>query len=36
MTMFEEILVQFFTFIGPGVHGMSSTSSQGALLLGLI
>lgn len=35
MTMFEQIVVQFFTFLGPGVHGASSASSQAALFLGL-
>ncbi|QGU03630.1 hypothetical protein CETAM_01730 [Corynebacterium comes] len=35
MTPFEQIIVAIFTFIGPGVHGMSSASSQAALALGL-
>ena len=36
MSIFEQIIDAINTFIGPGIHAMSSTSSQAALLLGLI
>ena len=35
MNLFEQIVVQFFNFLGPGVHGASSASSQAGLFLGL-
>lgn len=35
MSIFEQIIVAINTFIGPGVHAMSSASSQAALLAGL-
>lgn len=35
MNIFEQIFVQFFNFLGPGVHGASSASSQAGLFLGL-
>jgi hypothetical protein len=35
MTIFEQMIVQFFTFLGPGIHSASSASSQAALFLGL-
>ncbi|SMG14609.1 hypothetical protein SAMN06295981_0677 [Corynebacterium pollutisoli] len=35
MTIFEQIIVAINTFIGPGIHAMSSASSQAALMAGL-
>lgn len=35
MSLFEQIIVAVNTFIGPGIHGLSSASSNAALFLGL-
>lgn len=35
MSIFEQIIVTINNFIGPAVHGLSSASSQAALLVGL-
>lgn len=35
MSIFEQIIVAINTFLGPGIHAMSSASSNAALALGL-
>lgn len=35
MSIFEQIIVAINTFLGPGIHGMSSAISRAGLLLGL-
>ena len=35
MSIFEQIIVAINTFLGSGVHGLSSASSNAALFRGL-
>jgi|LSQX01.2.fsa_nt_gb hypothetical protein len=35
MSIFEQIIVAINNFVGPGIHALSSASSNAALAIGL-